>query len=197
MLRSNRSGRAGPHYKRVLSHGTHYRHDHGASPLPRSGQNATLPPIDAVASGGSMSRLPGRQDCAGAEAHLCQTGHCLYAGLRRGLLCRGRARFYPHSGLTLILRKIWHAYVQRCRRQPAKNHGTHDNFFWGVREAPPQPDAYPLRAYCALRHASSNSSAALANIHILASRCATLVSIVAVRSTGPATAMQAWPASSP
>ena len=51
-------------------------------------------------------------------------------------------------------------------------------FFWSVREAPPQPYACPLRAYCALRHASSNSSAALANIHILASRFATLVSIV-------------------
>src|SRR4029453_5705909 len=63
--------------------------------------------------------------------------------------------------------------------------------------APPQPTACPLRAYCPLRHASINYMAALANIPILASRFATLVSIVRVRSTGPATAMQAWPASSP
>ena len=52
-------------------------------------------------------------------------------------------------------------------------------------------------AYWAFMHASSNSNAALANIHILASRFATLVSIVSERSTGPATAIHACPASSP
>ena len=41
-------------------------------------------------------------------------------------------------------------------------------------------------AYGVFRHASSNSNTALANIHIFASRSATLVSTVRVRSTRPA-----------
>src|SRR5262249_18757270 len=44
---------------------------------------------------------------------------------------------------------------------------------------------------------SSNSIAAFAKRHMLASRSGWPVSIVMTRSTGPATAMHAWPAASP
>ena len=85
----------------------------------------------------------------------------------------------------------------RYLRQPARSHGTPAIFSGAYVIRPRQRSVCPRPAYWALRHASSNSSAALANIHIFASRCATLVSIVCVRSTGPATAIQACPASSP
>jgi hypothetical protein len=48
-----------------------------------------------------------------------------------------------------------------------------------------------------LMHVSSRSSAALAKVHILASRSVCPVSTVMARSTGPVTAIQAWPAASP
>jgi hypothetical protein len=53
------------------------------------------------------------------------------------------------------------------------------------------------RYVLSLMHVSSKSSAALAKVHILASRSAFPVSTVMVRSTGPVTAIQAWPAASP
>jgi hypothetical protein len=46
-------------------------------------------------------------------------------------------------------------------------------------------------------HTSSKSSAALANVHMFASRSALPVSTVIARSIGPVTAIQAWPAASP
>src|SRR3989475_6403257 len=47
------------------------------------------------------------------------------------------------------------------------------------------------------RHASSSSSALRAKAHMLASRSELAVSTVIAASTGPLTAMQAWPGASP
>ena len=48
-----------------------------------------------------------------------------------------------------------------------------------------------------LTQASRRSSAALVKVHMLAPRSVSPVSRVNTRSTGPATAKQAWPAESP
>ena len=80
---------------------------------------------------------------------------------------------------------------------------TFREWYPGFRAAPQPMVACPpksnaLQPYLRSRmHVSSKSSAALVNVHILASRSACPVSTVMVRSTGPVTAIQAWPAASP
>jgi len=82
--------------KRVLSHGTHCRHDYGEAPYPGQVKNATLPPIDAVASSGSMVAPSCATRLRRCERSPLPDRPLPIRRLRRGLLCRGRTRFYPH-----------------------------------------------------------------------------------------------------
>jgi len=149
----------------------------------------------------SLHASRGRQGVsATAYNPLWHRGHVPRTVVRASQYCRrGRpTRFSgrgPASG-TASGRSAWCCAPQTPRQFGAGECGTMTPPA-GARTA---ERYHPYRVawlYGAFIQASSSSNAALANIHMFASRSATLVSTVRVRSTGPATAIQAWPAASP